>query len=242
MSMSPDSRLPVHCAAHKSFRFQQRAKEEIAEADSYGVSVRGIATRRAGRVEHFDTGELEISGADYDADGDDVVGRAEGGMPPPAMPRRGKTLRDLLLEFRDRPRSALLYFPHVELLFLLFAFEGAVASQLGAMRERDCPWVLYVASTALVRRSFRMSCNATVVLGTKFSSRRHFWVRGGRKTVPWGDHTIGRGHETRRRYPAPLLDQFLSVEAPRTKLAPFALHAISMLRGVGQHPLLPAFP
>lgn len=110
-----------------------------------------MTARRSGRVEHADDDdEFDITPDDGD---DDDVDRAEDGTPVPP-PARPKTLRALLLEFRDRPRSALLYFPHVELLFLLFAFEGAVASQLGAILERNCPWVLYVASTALVSQSF----------------------------------------------------------------------------------------
>lgn len=67
---------------------------------------------------------------------------------------RPKTRRALLMECRDKSRSAWLYFPHIELLFLLFAFEGAVASQLGALRNGGCPWVLYMACTALVSRQF----------------------------------------------------------------------------------------
>lgn len=77
------------------------------------------------------------AGIDYEEDGIPVWSRP-------------KTRRALLAECRDRSRSAWLYFPHVELLFLLFAFEGAVASQLAALRDGGCPWVLYMACTALV--------------------------------------------------------------------------------------------
>lgn len=53
-------------------------------------------------------------------------------------------------ETRDRSTSAWLHFPHVELVFLLFAFEGAIAAGVSALRESRCPWVLVAAATALV--------------------------------------------------------------------------------------------
>lgn len=72
---------------------------------------------------------------------------AEDGMP---VYWRPKSRRALLAECKDRSRPAWLYFPHVELLFLLFAFEGAVASQVAALRDGGCPWVAYTAWSALV--------------------------------------------------------------------------------------------
>ncbi|CAN0416896.1 unnamed protein product, partial [Laminaria digitata] len=51
---------------------------------------------------------------------------------------------------RDRSTSAWFHFPHVELLFLLFAFEGAVAAGVSALRESRCPWVIVVAAAALL--------------------------------------------------------------------------------------------
>lgn len=51
---------------------------------------------------------------------------------------------------RNRSRSAWLHFPHVELLFLFFAFEGAVASQVSAIRHGGCRLIIIVASVALV--------------------------------------------------------------------------------------------
>lgn len=46
--------------------------------------------------------------------------------------------------------SAWVYFPHVELLFLFFAFGGAVASQAAALRA-SCPEIFVPAGLALVR-------------------------------------------------------------------------------------------
>lgn len=58
-----------------------------------------------------------------------------------------------IAECRDKSTSAWLHFPHVELIFLLFAFEGAVASQASAIRHVGlrCPSVFFTASATLVR-------------------------------------------------------------------------------------------
>ncbi|CAN0007882.1 unnamed protein product [Ectocarpus fasciculatus] len=53
-------------------------------------------------------------------------------------------------ECREHSRSAWLHFPHVELVFLFFAYEGAVASQVSALREAGCPPVMIAAGLALV--------------------------------------------------------------------------------------------
>lgn len=52
---------------------------------------------------------------------------------------------------REKSRSAWLHFPHVELVFLFFAFEGAVASQVAAIQEAACPQIIIAALLALVR-------------------------------------------------------------------------------------------
>lgn len=61
-----------------------------------------------------------------------------------------KSRSDPIAECRDRSSSAWLHFPNIELLFLLFAFEGAVASTVGAIREGGCPLVSAVAVIVLV--------------------------------------------------------------------------------------------
>lgn len=59
--------------------------------------------------------------------------------------------RILLVErCRRHSGSTWLYFPHMELLFLLFAFEGAVAAQASAIRTADCEEIVVAASIALV--------------------------------------------------------------------------------------------
>ncbi|CAM9523853.1 unnamed protein product [Ectocarpus sp. 6 AP-2014] len=51
---------------------------------------------------------------------------------------------------REHSTSAWLHFPHVELVFLFFAFEGAVASFASAIRNSECPEVFYTAIAAMV--------------------------------------------------------------------------------------------
>lgn len=60
-------------------------------------------------------------------------------------------------ECREHSRSAWLHFPHVELVFLFFAYEGAVASQVSALREAGCPPVMIAAGLALVRKQHALS-------------------------------------------------------------------------------------
>lgn len=67
-----------------------------------------------------------------------------------AAPARAKQSMALLLQARRRSRSAWLYFPHIELLFLFFAFEGALAAQLAAIRENGCSRVVVTAGITLV--------------------------------------------------------------------------------------------
>lgn len=52
---------------------------------------------------------------------------------------------------REHSTSAWLHFPHVELVILFFAFEGAVASFASAMRHSECPEFFYTALAAMVR-------------------------------------------------------------------------------------------
>lgn len=53
-------------------------------------------------------------------------------------------------ECRGKSESAWLHFPHVELLFLYFAFEGAVIAELSVLQNSDCPAVFYTTVAALV--------------------------------------------------------------------------------------------
>lgn len=53
-------------------------------------------------------------------------------------------------ECRRMWTSVWLHFPHIELGFLFFAFEGSVVSQLSAILYSECGWVKYTAVAILV--------------------------------------------------------------------------------------------
>lgn len=76
-------------------------------------------------------------------------GDEEEGCPTPSC---GEGRSSLVSECRDRSHSAWLHFPHIELVFLFFGFEGAFAAEVSALRESWCPWVMFMAVAALVSR------------------------------------------------------------------------------------------
>ncbi|CAM9869077.1 unnamed protein product, partial [Ectocarpus fasciculatus] len=53
-------------------------------------------------------------------------------------------------ECRELSQSAWLHYPHLELVFLFFAFEGAVTSQVSALRSASSSTVFYAALATLV--------------------------------------------------------------------------------------------
>jgi len=61
-----------------------------------------------------------------------------------------------ILACRRRSRSMWLHFPHLELLFLFWAFEGAVTAQISALANAGCPRVFWLALAALVRMQPRL--------------------------------------------------------------------------------------
>ncbi len=90
----------------------------------------------------------DISSSDTDWSDDDVEeGGGEGRRRPPP---RAFSWVSPVAECREHSTSAWLHFPHVELVVLFFAFEGAVASQVSALREGGCPSVMITATAALV--------------------------------------------------------------------------------------------
>lgn len=167
-----------HVAGPSSFpshmHLQRQAKAEIAAAHRRDKPIRHISVRRWGGRQFLTdvdakadgststshaliaprSGSLKIAlpqegaencGAEKDGDdGDDV----EGGK---TMPRAGSRSRPIE-EIRDSSSSIWLHFPHVELLFLLYAFEGAVGRQVSAIRDGDCPAVISLGLVYLVSR------------------------------------------------------------------------------------------
>lgn len=76
-----------------------------------------------------------------------------------AVMMRGTDRLSPVATCREHSQSAWLHFPHVELVFLFFAFEGAVASQASVLRQAKCPEVFFTAVGALVSY---VSCSMSV--------------------------------------------------------------------------------
>ncbi|CAB1116602.1 unnamed protein product [Ectocarpus sp. CCAP 1310/34] len=78
--------------------------------------------------------------SDYDEEGGGGLGTLT----------RAESRLSSVAECREHSQFAWLHFPHVELVFLFFAYEGAVASQVSALREAGCLPVMIAAGLALV--------------------------------------------------------------------------------------------
>lgn len=81
------------------------------------------------------------------------------GEPEEELAKRLKRVPDIdgmfssrgpLAKCREISRSVWLYFPHIELAFLFFAFDGTVAAQVSALDNSDCPSVFIPSILALV--------------------------------------------------------------------------------------------
>ena len=74
---------------------------------------------------------------------------------------------DPIVECRDRSTSLWLHFPHVELGFLIFAFEGFIAAQVYGVRQTGCLPVSITAAIVLVSLLVKSSAltptNANIV-------------------------------------------------------------------------------
>lgn len=97
-------------------------------------------------------GDEERKAKDEENDGyeTDCSDEEEGGRRRRQALTRVESRLSPVAECREHSTSAWLHFPHVELVVLFFAFEGAVASQLSALREGGCPSVMITAAVALV--------------------------------------------------------------------------------------------
>ena len=77
---------------------------------------------------------------------DEEEGRGRG-----LVPMESETRLSPVATCREKSTSVWLHFPHVELVVLFYAFEGAVASFASAMRHSECPEIFYTALAAMVR-------------------------------------------------------------------------------------------
>lgn len=76
----------------------------------------------------------------------------ESGMDPTAaaVAANGKIDLEPVTKCRERSKSIWIHFPHVELVFLLYAVQGSLATQLGVLRHGNGA-IVFVAAIALVR-------------------------------------------------------------------------------------------
>lgn len=166
LKSGPYNRSPHHSGSYnprpdhsvRSVRFtppQKRAAEIFGRARSMNMppsELLGLPSRR--RIAHdpnADPSQRSFAVSASSGDGGGQAGGAdeEGGLP--VATRRGTRLNmKKIAECRERSQSAWLHFPHVELVFLLFAFEGAVAAQVVAVRESASPLVVVLALSTLV--------------------------------------------------------------------------------------------
>ena len=76
---------------------------------------------------------------------------------------------DPIVECRDRSTSLWLHFPHVELGFLIFAFEGFIAAQVYGVRQTGCLPVSITAAIVLV--SLLVKSSALTPINTNIVNR-----------------------------------------------------------------------
>ncbi|CAN0101373.1 unnamed protein product, partial [Scytosiphon promiscuus] len=135
---------------------KKRAREAVGNARRQGIPLRQLLVGPSGGwMRHsrtaaessqrslLDTGRSDDGrGQAHDADEEERA---------PAVSRRDRRLNmKKIAECREKSQSAWLHFPHVELVFLIFAFEGAVVAQVSAIRENDSLVVLCLAIASLL--------------------------------------------------------------------------------------------
>lgn len=131
---------------------KERAINEIKAANNEGVNIRDLSSsvlsRSGGKWSPFSTASRDVENhgekSDLESENDD-----DGIMPAHS------SLPDELNECRDKSKSVWLHFPHLELVFLFFGFQGAVMSEAKVIRHAglNCPSVFYTALLGLVRHS-----------------------------------------------------------------------------------------
>ncbi|CAM9633445.1 unnamed protein product, partial [Sphacelaria rigidula] len=74
---------------------------------------------------------------------------------------------DPITTCRDRSQSVWLYFPHVELSFLLFAFEGAAATSVSAIRHSKCLQIFIPAIFSLGLYALFLFCTTWRIISVR---------------------------------------------------------------------------
>lgn len=156
--------VPLFLPCRSCTHYQQRAEAQVKTARRSGVSIREFSTRSFNgplQSHDLDGGDSALTshrslmlpplnaaqtwGRNKNRGGHSID-EEQGGL---AIVHNTSRLRSVA-ECRDRSHSVWLHFPHVELLFLLFAFEGAMTSELSALRSGGCPPVFFTAVVVLV--------------------------------------------------------------------------------------------
>ncbi|CAN0166666.1 unnamed protein product, partial [Ectocarpus sp. 4 AP-2014] len=126
---------------------KQRARNEVPRALRGDLSTSGSSTASSGTwaiqspqlMEHQALSSWDSSGRD---DSTNVHETAR------TNTRAGSSIGQVS-ECRELSQSAWLHYPHLELVFLFFAFEGAVTSQVSALRSTSSSTVFYAAVATL---------------------------------------------------------------------------------------------
>lgn len=173
LKVTPSLSVAPPSLVHKR---QQRAKAEVATAQRRGMPLRVMSARLWGSVRAEPTSAddstigiirpkfrgppqlLSLVAASSETSSEEwkeeETEDKDAGLSDEEEGRhqstRSKSRLKSISDCRDRSRSAWLHFPHVELVFLLFAFEGAVGAQASALRNIDCPATFFMAAVALV--------------------------------------------------------------------------------------------
>lgn len=148
---------------------QERAREELQAARRDGVFVHELTARLTGGQDARHTQSTVDRNLFLNAalsqhistpPVEEEVGTGGDEGSPAEM--HGGTYLTPVGECRRQSKSAWLHFPHIERLFLLFAFEGVIASETSAIRQSfdtgEPSWVCFVAIAALVR-TLTGNCN-----------------------------------------------------------------------------------
>lgn len=171
LAPEPDADTSGAAATNNRFTASSRSQQRLRKAPSFlNAAATGTSQRRLTTVPSLNAatskhmavrpwvggdGERKEDGRRYgDDDGSasetDCSDEEEGGRRRRQVLTRAEGRLSPVAECREHSTSAWLHFPHVELVVLFFAFEGAVASQVSALREGGCPSVIIAAGVALV--------------------------------------------------------------------------------------------
>eukprot|EP00903_Cladosiphon_okamuranus_P014942 g13833.t1 len=147
---------------------KRNAQEVLKRAHDSGVSLGDLSAIRSGRrsqLSDVDAGSFQSESSDTalfpknSVRGHSWFSRQKGGgrgntdddeeYGEPHVKRANGRMGEIS-QCREISQSPWLHFPHLELVFLIFAFEGAVTSQVSALKDTNSSKVFYMAAATLV--------------------------------------------------------------------------------------------